>query len=464
MTTRAWTRRALALALFMACGPALAAEFQAGVARVKITPPQPFWMSGYAARTHPSEGVYQELWAKALALRDSEGHQAVLVTTDLIGLPRAISDEVAERVRGRFKVERQSLVLNSSHTHCGPAVRKNLAVLYDFNEEDRRRVDAYGAELVDRLVEVVGRALEDLAPAQLAAGHGSVGFAVNRREFTPEGVKIGVNPKGPVDHDVPVLKVAGKDGSLRAVLFGYACHNTTLGGDFYQIGGDYAGFAQAELERAHPGTTALFLMLCGGDQNPNPRGTLEHAQRYGQALAAEVGRVLGTALLPVRPPVRTAVEVIPLEFAPHDRATFEQEATSPDKYRPRRARLMLAAYDAGQPVRQTPYPVQAVRLGADLTVLALAGEVVVDYALRAKRELAGENLIVAGYCHDVMGYIPSRRVRQEGGYEAVDSMIYYGQPGPFADSVEETIFAAVRRVAERVGVVAAPAPPVASRP
>jgi len=463
MKTRTWTRRALALVLVTACGPALAADFQAGVARVKITPPQPFWMSGYAARTHPSDGIYQDLWAKALALRDDDGHQAVLVTTDLIGLPRAISDEVADRVRTRFKVEREALVLSSSHTHCGPAVRKNLAVLYDFNEEDRRRVDAYGAELVDRLVEVVGKALEDLAPAQLSVGHGSVGFAANRRGFTPEGVRIGVNPNGPVDHDVPVLKVAGKNGSLRAVLFGYACHNTTLGGDFYKIGGDYAGFAQAELEQAHPGAIALFMMLCGGDQNPNPRGTLEHAQQYGQALAAEVGRVLGTKLLPVRPPIRTAQEVVALDFAPHTRATFEQEAAGTDVFRQRRARLMLAACDEGKPVRQTPYPVQAVRLGGDLTLLALGGEPVVDYALRAKRELAGENLIVAGYCNDVMCYIPSRRVLQEGGYEAVDNMIYYGQPGPFTESVEETVFAALRRVAERVGVVA-PRSAAASRP
>jgi hypothetical protein len=454
MKTR--TRAGWAVALLSVCGPLLAADFQAGVARVRITPPQPFWMSGYAARTHPSEGLYQDLWAKALALRDDRGHQAVLVTTDLIGLPRAISDEVADRVRAQFKVERHQLVLGASHTHCGPAVRKNLAVLYDFSEEDRRRVDAYGAELVERLVEVVGQALADLAPARLSVGHGSVGFAVNRREFTPEGVKIGVNPSGPVDHDVPVLRVAAKDGSLRAVLFGYACHNTTLGGDFYQMGGDYAGFAQAGLEEAHPGATALFVMLCGGDQNPNPRGTLEHARRYGQTLAAEVGRVLGTALLPVRPPIRTALEVVPLDFAPHTRASFEQEAASPDKYRQRRARLMLAAYDEGQPVRQTPYPVQAVRLGADLTLVALAGEVVVDYALRAKRELAGENLIVAGYCHDVMGYIPSRRVQREGGYEAVDSMIYYGQPGPFAESVEDTIFTAVRRVVEAVGLKPGP--------
>jgi hypothetical protein len=175
------------LALLATGGPLVAADFQAGVARVKITPPTPFWMSGYAARTHPSEGVEQDLWAKALALRDGAGHQVVLVTTDLIGLPRAISNEVTERVRERFRVERSQIVLSSSHTHCGPAVRKNLAVLYDFGEEDRRRVDAYGALLVERLVEVAGVALRDLAPASLSVGHGSAGFAANRREPTPEG-------------------------------------------------------------------------------------------------------------------------------------------------------------------------------------------------------------------------------------------------------------------------------------
>lgn len=450
MKPGAW--RSALLVLLLPCGPLLAADFRAGVARTKITPPSPFWMSGYAARTHPSEGVEQELWAKALALRDAGGPPVVLVTTDLIGLPRAISDEVAERVRERFRVERSRLVLSASHTHCGPAVRKNLAVLYDFGEEDRRRVDAYGASLVETLVDVVGRAVDDLAPAHLSYGHGSVGFAVNRREPTPEGVKIGVNPAGPVDHDVPVLRVTAKDGALRAVLFGYACHNTTLGADFYRIGGDYAGYAQAQLEEKHPGATALFVMLSGGDQNPNPRGTLDLARQHGHALAAEVGRVLASKVQPVRPPIRAALELVSLDFAPHTRETFEQEVTSPDRFRQRRARLMLAAYEEGRPVRSTPYPVQAIRFGRELTLLALAGETVVDYALRLKRELPGENLIVAGYCHDVMCYIPSRRVLQEGGYEAVDNTIYYGQPGPFTETVEDRVMAAVHEVATRVGL------------
>jgi hypothetical protein len=338
-------------------------------------------------------------------------------------------------------------------------VWRNLPILLDLDAGDRQAVESYGAQLTEGLLDVVGAALRDLAPARLDAGHGAVGFAVNRRVRTPEGFRIGVNPDGPVDHDVPVLRITAPDGSLRAVLFGYACHNTTLGADVYQINGDYAGHAQAELERNHPGATALFLMLCGGDQNPHPRGTLDLAREYGRALAAEVTRVLDVPLHPVRPPIRSALEEIPLPFAGHTRAVFEEEAGDTDGYRRRRARRMLAAYDRGEPIRETPYPVQVVRLGRDLTLLALAGEVVVDYVRRSKREFPSENLIVAGYCHNVMGYIPSKRVLREGGYEAVDSMIYYGQPGPFAESVEEDVFAAIARVMEKVGVrEAAPAP------
>ena len=171
-----------------------------------------------------------------------------------------------------------------------------------------------------------------------------------------------------------------------------------------------------------------------------------------RTLADEVRRVLGGKLSPVRGPVRTAYEVTELEFAPHERATFEKEATSTDKYKQARAKLMLAAYDAGRPVCTLPYPVQAVRFGDDLTLLALAGEVTVEYGLRLKRELPKENLIVMGYANEVRCYIPSLAVLRGGGYEPVTSMIYYGQPGPFAENVEETVIAACRKVLQETGL------------
>ena len=428
------------------------AGLDAGTARVRITPPQPFWMSGYAARKHPSEGVLADLWAKALALRDPGGATVVVVTTDLIGLPGAISADVMARAKERYGLERSQILLNSSHTHSGPAVGRNLSVMFDFSTAETARVDAYASQLTADLVGVIGAALNDLAPAEVSVGHGAAGFAINRRQPSNDGVRIGVNTTGPVDHDVPVLKVTAPDGRLRAVLFGYACHNTTLGGDFYQINGDYAGFAQAEFEAAHPGAHALFIMLCGGDQNPNPRGTVDHARRYGSELAAAVTQVIAGSLKPVRPPIRTASRVIQLDFAPHTRETFEAEAKDPDVFRQRRARMMLEAYDRGAPVRQVAFPMQVMRFNEDLTLLALGGEVVVGYGLRAKQTYPNENLVVSGYCHDVMCYIPTRRVLEEGGYEPVTSMIYYGQPGPFTADVEERIFTGIGELMEGVGV------------
>jgi neutral ceramidase len=374
------------------------------------------------------------------------------VTTDLIGLPSMVSDAVARRLKEKFQLERSELLLNSSHTHSGPVVRPNLKVLYDLSPEDDAIAARYSAKLTEDLVAVVEAAFKDLAPADLASAHGSVSFGTNRREATPSGMRIGVNPSGPTDPDVPIMRVTHPDGRMRAIVFGYACHNTTLGGDSYRIHGDYAGFAQIELEQRYPGTTAMFVMLCGADQNPNPRGTIDHAQKYGLALASTVDQALHGVLHPVKAPLRTAYREVALQFAPHSRETFVQESKSTDKYRQRRARLMLAEYERGHPVQKVAYPIQAIRLGTDLTLLVLGGEVVIDYALRAKREYPGQNLIVAGYSNEVMCYIPSARVLKEGGYEPVESMIYYGQPGPFQANVEETAFRAIHQVLKSVGI------------
>ena len=120
-------------------------------------------------------------------------------------------------------------------------------------------------------------------------------------------------------------------------------------------------------------------------------------------------------------------------------------------YRVRHAKAMLRLYDEGSPIRQYPYPVQALQFGKDLTLVALGGEVVVDYVLRIKKEFGAKGIMVAGYSNDVMSYIPSLRVLKEGGYEADDSMIYYGLPGPYDDQVEDRVMSTVKQVMKRVG-------------
>jgi len=443
--------RAIAILLLSVFSLA-AADYKAGIGRIIITPEKPIYMSGYAGRDHPSEGAIHDLWAKALVIEDRKGGRVVIVTTDLIGLPRGVADVVAARIQKEYGIERPRLVLNSSHTHTGPLIQHNLETMFDLSPADAQVVAEYAASLTDKLVAVVGAALKDLAPADLSFGNGRTTFAINRRENTPNGVKIGENPKGPSDPDVPLLKVTAPDGKLRAVLFGYACHNTTLTGQFYRLSGDYAGFAQLAVEKAHPGATAMFVMLCGADQNPHPRSTIELAEQHGASLGAEVDRVLGEKLQRVRGPVRPAFQIVDLNFAPVTRETFESRLNESNVYRVRHAKAMLKLSDDRSPLLvRYPYPIQAIQFGKDLTFIALGGEVVVDYVLRIKREFGSKGIIVAGYSNDVMSYIPSLRVLKEGGYEANDSMIYYGLPGPYDEQVEDRIMTTVRQVMKRVG-------------
>ena len=250
------------------------AEIKVGIARKDITPPLPFWLSGYT-RKEKSNEIVQRLWAKAAVFEESPSSRVVIVTTDILGLSHEVSEVVASRVNKKYGLTRSQLLMNSSHTHSGPVIWPNLALGFNLTPEDQKEVSQYSQKLADDLVDLIGMAMGNLAVMNVSTGHGSAGFAVNRRQSTEKGVIIGVNPDGPVDHDVPVIKVATPRGELRAVLFGYTCHNTTSGTNL--INGDYAGFAQVELEKAYPGVTAMFLIGCGADQNPNPRGTIEIA-------------------------------------------------------------------------------------------------------------------------------------------------------------------------------------------
>ncbi len=309
-------------------------------------------------------------------------------------------------------------------------------------------------DLEQKLVALIGEALGKLAPAKLSYCHARAGFAMNRR--TPAGgdYRNFPNPEGPVDHAVPVLKVetAEEKSKLVALLFGYACHNTTL--SFYQFCGDYAGYAQQYLQEVHPEAVAMFMTGCGGDQNPYPRGKLEQAQQHGRALANGVESALMTHATPLPGPLRLALEDVTLQFAPPpSKEQLLRDKESPDRNQRRHAELLLKQIEEQGSIRDTySYPIHVVRFGPQLLLVALAGETVVDYSLRLKRELAGPAVWVAGYSNDVFGYVPSLRVLQEGGYEAGGAMRFSSLPGPFAPSVEERIVEKVHELARRTAI------------
>lgn len=281
---------------------------------------------------------------------------------------------------------------------------------------------------------------------------------MNRRS---SGAAAGVwknspNPDAPVDHEVPVLQVRSLDESrsLKAVMFGYACHATVL--SLMEISGDWPGYAQQYFEEDHPGTMALFLNGCSGDQNPYPRRLLHYAEHHGRSMATAIETALEAPAKPLAGPVRSALawEEIPYQTPP-TRAELEEKAGSKDAYDARHGRFLLEVLDAvGGFPQSYPVPVQVVRFGDDLTVAAIGGEVVVDYSLRLKRDLGemtgGAPVWVAGYSNDVMTYIPSRRVLEEGGYEGGGAMRYVRStvhPAPWDPSIEERLIGGILRLA-----------------
>ncbi|MDR3634578.1 MAG: neutral/alkaline non-lysosomal ceramidase N-terminal domain-containing protein [Isosphaeraceae bacterium] len=434
---------------------ALGAEgWKAGTARVAITPKQPMWMAGYGARNHPSEGVEHDLWAKALILESPAGVRYSLVTLDVCGIGRDLSVKVRDELKKRHGLTRDRVVIACSHTHCGPVLGSNLITMYPLDQAQRERVERYAEFAYESMVGVVGQAIQQLAPADVSWQTGRADFAVNRRENNQakvEELRAKLQLKGPVDHDVPVLCVKGPAGKPLAIVFGYACHCTVL--PYYKFCGDYAGFAQIALEKTFPGAQAMFVAGCGADQNPLPRGTVEHARRYGSELAQSVERVLAGPLNPVDPAsISSAYEEIslPLGVLP-SREQIEKEAQSKDLPLANRAKKLLKRIDEeGSLARTYPYPVQAWKLGG-LTWVFLGGEVVVDYSLRLKRNLGSSHTWVSSYCNDVCAYIPSLRVLKEGGYEGATSMVYYGLPAPWGPTVEEDIVDAAGRLTGSLG-------------
>ena len=415
------------------------ADWRAGVARVVITPENPMWMAGYAARKRPSEGKLHDLWAKALVIEDAKGKQAVFISTDLVGIPKYISDNIRNGLKNNYGLLKEQIVLNSSHTHTGPALYDPVRA-YQLPEDQVEKVKSYSANLEDKIVALVGQALENRKPARIFTENGVTRFQVNRRNNKESVLSLQAELNGPNDYAVPVIKVTDQSGGLMTVAFGYACHPTVLNG--YEWSGDYAGYAQLELEKKYPGATALFFQGAGGDQNPLPRRSVALAKQYGESLAAAVERVLNEDMRQLPSQLATAYSEVEIFFSTpptKEELVKISKADGSSASQKRWAEGLLEKINRGENLMTSyPYPVQVLKLG-DQLVFSLGGELVIEYAIELKR-IFGEDIFVFGYSNDPnVAYIPSATVLKEGGYEGATSQIAKGLPGPWAPDIETII-------------------------
>jgi neutral ceramidase len=436
--------------IFLLFNATAAEGWKAGVARAIITPGEPIWMAGYASRDHPSEGTLADLWVKVLAIEDAKGKKVVLVTTDLLGIPKKMSDRIRNQIAVKYGLTRSQIILSSSHTHTGPVLMDALFDVYPLDSKQVDIIRQYSNVLEKKIVALTGDAIRSMVPAQLFSQNGVTRFQVNRRNNIEATLSSQTNLNGPNDYSVPVLKVTDASGNLMAVAFGYACHATVL--SFYQFSGDYPGFAQIEIEKLHPGATAMFFQGAGADQNPLPRRTVPLAQQYGRELAAAVDRVLNEDMHKLEPSISAAYSEVDLTFStpPDKEALMLIEKEAPG-YRQRWAASQLKTLrNTGSLLTSYPYPVQVWKLG-DQSVMIMGGEVVVQYGIELKKRF-GPDIFVIAYANDDMAYIPSETILNEGGYEGESSQIVYGMPARWNSDIEVKILKEFEKLAVTTGV------------
>lgn len=449
---------AITCLLFASTGLSQEIAWQAGFSRVDVTPTEPVRMAGYGSRSRPSEGIDTPLHVRCVALKGSGGDPvSLLVSVDTIGLPGAVSRELATAIRNKHGIDRERIVLCSTHTHAGPDLISELSNIFatELRPSEIAAGNRYKARLKTKILESVDLAISDLAPAKLSYATGTATFAANRRVLRDgRWTAFGVQDDGVVDHSVPVLRITNKDEKIRGIIFNYACHCTTIGGDHYRINSDWAGYAATNLEANYQGAVALCTIGCGADANPEPRGTVDAAKVHGRTLAAEVSRLVAGETAAIDAPIKARFDYAALSFELPTQEELETRISDP-KSRPqtkRHANALLETLKRDHRLPATyPVPIQSWQFGEQLTMIFLGGEVVTDYSLRLKKKLDDSQLWVTAYANDVLGYIASEKMISEGGYEYDFSGVYYGLPGPWASGTEDLLIDRIEKMLKSRG-------------
>lgn len=398
---------AVMLALLMTVAAFAQSPMKVGIATADITPAEPVYMAGYSARKDPSEGVYKDIYATCLVF-DNGTTRVGLMALDLckIGIPELAAIRQAAEGVG---IPAAQMMINSSHTHCGPTI------IGSQNAE-------YVATFTQTVCGLLQKAVDDLQPATMDFTVGMCTMGINRRQLNSAGHYAGMRPepRKPIDTDVPILRVLAPDGKVRAVVFGYACHPTTIGGQL--IGPDYPGPARDFVEAAYEGCTAVFLQGCGGDVKP--RYVLADG-RFGYAMGDELdyvyelGHELGRAVV-----AASGVPLSPVEGT--QLGGILEDVALPDKTDPEKSHTI---------------EMSAIRVG-NVYIFGSQCELLVEIGLHIKQEMTGwagetnSHVWVNGYTHWGGGYIPPAEAYPEGGYEVDASAVSPAAEGIIVGNAE----------------------------
>jgi len=421
-----------------------------GVAKVDITPPVGLELSGWAFG--PSVGIFDPLYAKVLLL-ETDGKKIAIITVDLIGFSTEYATEIREDVANKIDMNASDVLLSCSHTHSGPATM----FLRRWGEVDENYVKVVQKQIVGAAT----LAANEMQEAGIGAGKGRAdGICINRRD--KEG--------GAVDPEVGVIRVDDSQGEMMAVLMNYSCHPVAAHNYKNLISADYPGYAMGVIEKAKQGRViALHTTGTAGDINPIQFHDIKYAEKWGNMVGGEALKVaeglethpeltLNVVSEQVDLPVRklpTADELKKMVEEGKKKLENLKEEGTPTYHQLMSAYIpvewaqeALSVVETGRAVDHLEIEIQAMRI-SDAVLVAIPGEVFVDIGLNIKRASPFPYTFVIEMANGAIGYLPTRKAFERGGYETEYAAKIYGTYLLTPDTqsiVEEGAMRAIRRV------------------
>ena len=409
------------MALLLALGaysPACAAGFRAAAVKVDITPQNTQWLLGYGPRQ--STGVHDPLFHRVVAMDD--GHtQFYLVSTDICLYSPGLYDEVAAELEKATGITRRQFWWSVTHTHAapevGPPAMSKVFLANRFNHEWDRD---YTHVVTSTLIKAIEEAKANLQPARLQMGVG-ISFAnINRRAKDVDGkVSLGLNPDGPADRQIGLIRIEKTDGSLLALIANYAIHGTVMSGDNKLISGDAPGIVASYLEEKLHGTV---LFVNGAAGNMAPIYSVYATPNAGHLNQFRV--LLGDRILQANATIPKATDDVALKVD----ETYVESPLRPGLEWPQELGSYLRTDSAGRQL--VKLPIRFLRIN-DTAIWSAPVELFCEIAIQVRNASPFTHTFYFGYTNGWFGYFPTAQAIAEGGYEPNTS--------PFTGAAERDI-------------------------
>lgn len=385
-----------------------------GVSQANITPTLPTVMAGYAARTTPSTGVHDSLYATALFF-SGEKIKAMIITVDLIGFNSAFIDELKGDISKATGIIPENIMITAVHTHGGPSPRTT-------DSDVQNTVPAYVSYLKERLITMTIAATKNVVPVKMGISKGSCNLNINRRALIANGsIWLGRNPDGPCDHDLVVARFEDMNSKTLAVLINWPCHGTVSGQDNYQITGDWPG-AAARYIKTNEGNDVVVAVTIGASGDINPLYGPGKNFTEIEAVGFHAGREACKAL--------ASITTYPLK----DIRTSNAVMTFPGK-KPGNDDFPQSTYEKGP---DTEIRLTVFKIG-ELILSGVSGELVNEIGMEIKNRSPYSGTLLVTHCNGSSGYICSDKMFPEGGYEVRVSRLMPGVEKPLVDKYLELI-------------------------